>query len=105
MRLSIVFSFPAILLIVFLVFASGCAKKEEPKPLAPASLSETETEGKILVEHMCVACHSLERVTSRNETREKWEKIIREMQGRKPGFISEADADKMLEYLSAVQGK
>ncbi len=93
--------------LVFLIVAviSGCAKKEEPKPAAPAPLSEAAQDGKILVENMCVVCHSLERVMSRNETREKWEKIIKEMQGKKPGFISDADAEKMLEYLSAVQGK
>jgi len=93
--------------LVFLMIAavSGCAKKEEPKPAAPAPLSATAEDGKILVESMCVVCHSLDRVMSRTETREKWEKIIKEMQGKKPGFISDADTEKMLEYLSTVKGK
>lgn len=104
MRPSFLYPFLAILLIVFLVSVSGCAKKEEP-PASPAPLSETAEEGKILVEHMCAVCHSLERVHSRTETREKWEKIIKEMQGKKPGLFSDADAEKMLEYLSVGQGR
>ena len=93
------------LLCLAVAAASGCAKKEEPKPEGPAPMSETAIEGQILVENMCTVCHTLERVTERVETREKWEKIIKQMQGKKPGFISDADAAKMLEYLSTVQGK
>lgn len=102
MRMRVVFSCFCILTIV--AAASGCTGKEEPKPAAEAALSETAQEGKILVESMCVVCHSLERVISRNETREKWASIIRKMQGKKPGFISDENAEKMLEYLSSVQG-
>ncbi len=93
------------LVLLMIAAASGCAKKEEPKPAGPAPLSEAAQDGKILVEKMCTVCHTLERVMERDETREKWEKIIKEMQGKKPGFISDADAAKILEYLSTVQGK
>jgi cytochrome c5 len=103
MRLNVLIC--AFLGILMVAAASGCAKKEEPKPAGPAPLSEAAQDGKILVENMCTVCHSLERVTEREETKEKWEKIIKEMQGKKPGFISDADAAKMLEYLSTVQGK
>jgi mono/diheme cytochrome c family protein len=103
MRLRAVFPFYSILLIVVAIL--GCAKKEETKPAATAPLSEAAHEGKILVEELCVVCHSLERVMSRTETREKWASIIKEMQGKKPGFISDADAVKILAYLSSKYGK
>lgn len=105
MRTNFTYPFLAVLLVFFFVSASGCAKKEEPAPAAPAPLSEDAEEGKILVEHMCVVCHSLERVQARAETREKWEKIIKDMQGKKPGLFSDEDARKMLEYLAARQGR
>jgi mono/diheme cytochrome c family protein len=103
MPLRAVFSF---LLILFMVAAvSGSAKKEEPKSEAPPLATSAVEEGKVLFENMCGVCHTLGRATARTETREKWASIIKEMQGKKPGFISDADAEKILAYLSSNHGK
>jgi mono/diheme cytochrome c family protein len=103
MRLSAAFSFLLILLMVAAV--SGCAKKEEPKSEAPAPAISAVEEGQVLFEKMCGVCHTLGRATARSETKEKWESIIKEMQGKKPGFISDAEAEKILAYLSSKHGK
>jgi mono/diheme cytochrome c family protein len=103
MRLRAAFSFLLILLVVAAI--SGCAKKEEPKSEAPPPAISAVEEGQVLFEKMCGVCHTLGRATARAETKEKWESIIKEMQGKKPGFISDAEAEKILAYLSSKHGK
>ena len=103
MRLSAAFSFLLILLMVAAV--SGCAKKAAPKTEASSLAISAVEEGQVLFENMCGVCHTLGRATARTETKEKWESIIKEMQGKKPGFISDAEAEKILAYLSSKHGK
>ncbi len=91
------------------VFVAGCARKEEPKPAAPqapaAAPASPVAEGKALFEQKCGVCHGLDRATGRSETREKWAEIIKTMQEKKADWISDGEAAKMLEYLSAERGK
>lgn len=87
------------------ILAAACSKPEPPRqeePPAPA-VSAVE-EGKVLFEQKCSVCHGLDRSTARAETKERWKAIIQEMQGRKADWISDAEADKILEYLSAHHG-
>ena len=105
MRLRAVLSFFVMLLMVAAV--SGCAKKEEPKPVAPApapAVSAVE-EGKALFEQKCSVCHGLDRATARTETKERWMAVIKEMQAKKADWITDADAAKILEYISSTHGK
>jgi cytochrome c5 len=88
---------------MLLAFAIGCAKQEPPKPAAPAAAPAAD--GKALFETKCSVCHGLDRVTARKETKEKWASIVKEMQGKKAGWISDADALKIIESLSAELGK
>jgi mono/diheme cytochrome c family protein len=92
---------------VLLVFAIGCAKQEPPRPAAPAAAAPeaTEADGKTLFDTKCSVCHGLDRATVRKETKEKWASIILEMQGKKADWISDADASKIVDYLSAEHGK
>ena len=103
MRVRVVVPFLVLLLAVAVL--SGCAKKEEPKPAAPPPAVSAVEEGKVLFEQKCSVCHGLDRSTGRTETKERWASIIQEMQGRKADWISDADAAKILEYLSAAHGK
>ena len=105
MRLRAVLSFLVVLLMVSAL--SGCAKKEEPKPVAPppAPAVSVVAEGKALFEQKCSVCHGLDRSTARVEKEERWEAIIRDMQKKKAGWITDADADKILQYLSSTHGK
>jgi mono/diheme cytochrome c family protein len=53
----------------------------------------------------CSVCHGLDRPTARKETKEKWAGIVKEMQGKKAGWISDAEASKIVDYLAAEYGK
>lgn len=93
-----------------LAVASGCSKPEAPKPEAPkseapASSASAAMEGKALFEQKCGACHGLERATVRKESKEKWVAVVREMQGKKKDWISDAEADKIAEFLASEHGK
>jgi mono/diheme cytochrome c family protein len=105
MRLRAVWSFLVMLPMVAAV--SGCARKEEPKPVAPAPVPAVSAveEGKALFEQKCGVCHGLERATARTETKEQWMVIIKQMQAKKADWIPDADAAKILEYLSSTHGK
>jgi mono/diheme cytochrome c family protein len=87
---------------MLLAFAIGCAKQEPPKPAAPAAPA---ADGKALFESKCSVCHALDRATARKETKEKWASILKEMQGKKADWISDADASKIVDYLAAEYGK
>jgi mono/diheme cytochrome c family protein len=94
----------ASVLVLFLVaFAAGCAKSEPPKPAAPAPSAAAE--GKALFEQKCGVCHGLDRATVRKETKEKWIAIVKEMQGRKADWISDAEATRIVEFLASEHGK
>ncbi len=98
-------AFLAVLLTAAVI--SGCAKKEEPKPAAPAAapaaeLSASAVEGKILLGELCTTCHSLDRITSRKESKERWAEIVKTMQGKMSSVLSEESAGKILEYLSTL---
>ncbi|MGA8753240.1 c-type cytochrome [Candidatus Deferrimicrobium sp.] len=96
---SVVLSVVSVMLIAF---ALGCAKQEPPKPAAPAAPA---ADGKALFDAKCAVCHGLDRASIRHETREKWERIVEEMQGKKSGWISDAEASKIVDYLAAEHGK
>jgi mono/diheme cytochrome c family protein len=88
--------------VMLLAFAIGCAKQEPPKPAAPAA---PVADGKTLFDQKCSVCHGLDRATARKETKEKWASIVKEMQGKKADWISDADLSKIVDYLAADHGK
>src|SRR5512139_3528824 len=93
------------LLVLTLVF--GCAKPEAPKQEAPpaAPAAAPAAEGRALFESKCGVCHGLDRATVRKETKEKWAAIVKDMQGKKADWISDADAPKIVEFLASQYGK
>jgi cytochrome c5 len=97
-----------VLSLLVLSLAIGCSKQEAPKPAAPAAAPVTAApaaDGKALFETKCSVCHGLDRVTVRKETKEKWASIVKEMQGKKAGWISDAEALKIVDSLAAELGK
>lgn len=90
-----------------IVLATACSKPEAPKQeAAPASPAVSAVaEGKALFEQKCSVCHGLDRATARTETKEEWTSIIRDMQSKKADWITDEDAAKIAEYLSAEHGK
>jgi cytochrome c5 len=104
---SVVLSVVSVMLIAF---AIGCAKQESPKPAAPAAPAAAApaapaADGKTLFETKCSICHGLDRPTALKETKKKWASIVKEMQGKKADWISDADASKIVDYLAAEHGK
>jgi cytochrome c5 len=96
--------------VMLIAFAIGCAKQEPPKPAAPAAPAAAApaapaADGKTLFDTKCGVCHGLDRAAIRHETKEKWASIVKEMQGKKAGWISDAEASKIVDYLAAEHGK
>jgi cytochrome c5 len=99
--------------VMLLAFAVGCSKQEPPAPAAPAAPAppaaaapaDPAADGRSVFEAKCSVCHPLDRATVRKETRDKWVSIVKEMQGRKPDWISDAEAVKIVEFLTAEYGK
>jgi cytochrome c5 len=99
-----------VLSVTLLAFAIGCAKQEPPKPAAPAAPvaaapAAPAADGKTLFETKCSVCHGIDRATARTETKEKWASLVKEMQGKKADWISDADAAKIVDYLALSHGK
>ena len=92
--------------VMLLAFAIGCAKQEPPKPAAPAApVAAPAADGKTLFDTKCGVCHGIDRATARTETKEKWASIVKDMQGKKADWISDAEASKIVDYLAAQYGK
>ena len=93
--------------VMLLAFAVGCAKQEPPKPAAPvaAAPAAPAADGKTLFDTKCGVCHGIDRATARRESKEKWAGIVKEMQGKKADWISDADASKIVDYLALDHGK
>jgi cytochrome c5 len=97
---------PVVLSVVFLAFATGCAKQEPPKPTAPAApMAAPFPDGKTLFEAKCSVCHGLDRPMALKETKEKWASIVQEMRAKKVDWISDAEASKIVDYLAEKYGK
>ena len=99
--------------VMLLSFAVGCSKQEPPAPAAPAAPAppaaaapaDPAADGRSVFEAKCSVCHPLDRATVRKETRDKWVSIVKDMQGRKADWISDAEAAKIIEFLTAEYGK
>ena len=100
--------------LLFLTLVLGCSKSEAPKqetPVAATTMAQPTTpgpptgeaveKGQALFEQKCSQCHDLKRATSRTETKEKWAEIVKQMQGKPGSGISDADGEKILNYLTA----
>jgi competence protein ComEA len=67
--------------------------------LAAAGQSLPEGPGKDLVEAVCTACHTLERVAARHSTKAEWQDKVLEMLQEDPD-ITQQERDRIVEYLA-----
>lgn len=110
-----------VLSLLALAAAAGCSKPEPsapgpavpaappgapaPAPDAGATAAEI-AQGKVSFGRKCGVCHDIDRAAGdRRETREGWAAIVKDMRGKKAGWISDAEAAKILEYLVAEHGR
>jgi cytochrome c5 len=66
---------------------------QAPPPALP------EGPGKELVEAVCTACHTLERVVAKHATKAEWQDKVLEMLQEDPD-ITQQERDKIVEYLA-----
>lgn len=59
---------------------------------------------KSLFETKCTGCHSDDRALDLIKNKAQWTETVKNMQKKKPGDISDDDADKIIMYLFTVQG-
>lgn len=104
------FVVPCVLSLIVLALAVGCSKQEAPKQAAPpavpaAAPAAPVADGKTLFAAKCSVCHTLDRATSRTETKEKWAELVKTMQTKKAGWISDEEASRIVDFLAAEHGK
>jgi mono/diheme cytochrome c family protein len=95
----------SVLVLFLLAFTAGCSKPEAPKPATPPPAVSAVSEGKALFEQKCGVCHGLDRATVRKESKEKWIRVVEEMQTKKADWISDAEGAKIVEFLASEHGK
>jgi mono/diheme cytochrome c family protein len=91
----------------------GCSKQEAPKTEAPpaaapapATPAQADVSGpKALFEQKCSVCHTTERATTRQETKEGWAELVKKMQAKQPGSISDEEAGRIVDFLASEHGK
>ena len=72
---------------------AGTTVAQSPPPALP------EGPGKTLVEAVCTACHSLERVVAKRATKVEWQDKVLEMLQEDPD-ITQQERDQIVEYLA-----
>ncbi|HUU57801.1 MAG TPA: hypothetical protein VMW93_10695 [bacterium] len=84
----------------------GPADVATPAPGAAvtARAESTPPAAEELLETRCTACHNLERVRKKKETRDGWEEIVDEMVG-KGATLDGAEKVAVVDYLAETYGK
>jgi len=72
------------------VLLAAVAQGQSPLPDGP---------GKDLVEAVCTACHTLERVVAKRATKAEWQDKVLEMLQEDPD-ITQKERDQIVEYLA-----
>lgn len=78
-----------------------------PRPeIRPPEPSSADASAHDIFETRCMACHSLERIFTEpingDEVESEWAHIVSRMRGRAPQWITDAEAQQILEYLQSL---
>jgi len=77
----------------FLVIAAAGSGGQSPGPSLP------EGPGKELVEAVCTACHTLERVVAKRGTKAEWQDKVLEMLQEDPD-VTQKEREQIVDYLA-----
>lgn len=80
-------------LLLLAVAAASTHAAQSPPPALP------EGPGKELVEAVCTACHSLERVVAKRATKAEWQDKVLEMLQEDPD-VTQQERDQIVDYLA-----
>lgn len=74
-------------------------------PLAAFSADEFDMQAaEKTFETKCSRCHAVSRPRGKQKDRAGWETTVRRMQGKASGWISDSEAETIIEYLARTQG-
>ena len=79
--------------LLLIAAVAGTTVAQSPPPALPGG------PGKTLVEAVCTACHSLERVVAKRATKAEWQDKVLEMLQEDPD-ITQQERDQIVEYLA-----
>jgi cytochrome c5 len=77
------------------------ANEAEDSEAAP----ETSANAKALFETKCSKCHKLEKATSEPGDKAHWDELVKEMQAKKAGWISDAEAAQIAGHCAGQYPK
>jgi len=83
----------ALLSVALALLVAGKSSGQAPTPALP------EGPGKELVEAVCTACHTLERVVAKRATKAEWQEKVLEMLQEDPD-VTQMERDQIVEYLA-----
>jgi mono/diheme cytochrome c family protein len=86
-----------------LVAASLSSAAAQSAPSAPASAALPDGPGKSIAQRACVACHTLQVVTSKRASPDGWTQVVNEMVNR-GADLSDDEIDTLIQYLSTTFG-
>ncbi len=101
---------PRILLLILCIIGvililSACSPSAAPADTTSSSTAVssngTSLDGKALVESRCIACHGLDRVTSKTKTESEWTSTVERMIGH-GAQLNDAEKAAVITYLAAT---
>ena len=112
-----IFTLWALAAILGAAVLGGCGGKKEAEAAAgepgdradvatpaPGAAETAPPAGEALLEARCTACHNLERVRKKKETRDGWEEVVDEMV-EKGAALDDAEKVAVVDYLAETYGK
>jgi hypothetical protein len=79
----------------WIILSCGSPGEEETKSAAPPM----PTDVKEFIEVKCTMCHFTDRIYKEKRYPMEWISIVNRMKAKNPTWISQEDADKILDYL------
>jgi hypothetical protein len=87
------------LLLLLFIPVTACSGGGNDAPKAAAVADQTQ-----LISAKCAGCHPADRGSDKRLDKAGWTTIIKRMQTRASGLISDEDAAKIIDHMAATRG-